>query len=295
MVQLPRSLLVFMFCINKATLVSTSECSSKSQVQDDSQHLLLLQSSLQLAVGEAALQSTQMAHMHTLLREFGEALGNISAWRKKLKGPENVNGSVQKTFEDIFEHNSWGNSESRSGDGSTVTATTGIRKCLGDWIQERNVKFLLDIPCGDGNWQRLIPGVSNGSVQYYGYDISPGAVEAASKHNELLSNMHFGVLDLVSQVPTEKADMIIVKEVIQHLPLAMGLKMLQNAKAAGIKWLAVTSNPLYHNVDIKPGGWFAGPNAQAPPFNFGQEAGRCGQPGSTGGTNDFMLFDLEAW
>lgn len=107
--------------------------------------------------------------------------------------------------------------------------------------------------------------------------------------------MHFGVLDLVNQVPTEVADMIMVKEVIQHLPLEMGLKMLKNAKAAGIKWLAVTSNPLYHNVNVEPGSWFPGPNAQAAPFNFGAEYERCGVAGETGGANDFMLFDLQAW
>jgi SAM-dependent methyltransferase len=244
---------------------------------------------------EADLADLQMAQMHRFLREFGETLREVSSARKKMEGPGSVNRAIQEKFEGMYQHNSWGNSESRSGCGSTVTATAGIRKCLGSWMQNHSVNLLLDIPCGDGNWQGLIPGIQNGSVQYYGYDISPGAVSAASKHNKGNIRMHFGVLDLVNQVPPEKADMIMVKEVIQHLPLAMGLKMLKNAKAAGVKWLAVTSNPLYNNTNVEPGEWFQGPNAQAPPFNFGQEAARCGTPGKMGGENDFMLFNLEAW
>jgi len=228
---------------------------------------------------------TKTQRMHFFLAHFAHILRNIS-WGQPAPG--HVDASLQDKFEDIFNTNEWGSSETRSGFGSTVADTWAIRDCLDSWMTKYNVKFLLDIPCGDGNWQGLIPGVASGAVKYQGYDISPGAVASAESHNQANKNMQFGVLDLVNQVPTEHADLIMVKEVIQHLPLAMGLKMLQNAKAAGIKWLAVTSDPSYHNRDIQPGEWFPGPNAQAPPFNFGAEAERCEK-------DDFMLFDLDAW
>mmetsp|Transcript_156450 Transcript_156450/g.284629 ORF Transcript_156450/g.284629 Transcript_156450/m.284629 type:complete len:136 (-) Transcript_156450:110-517(-) len=101
--------------------------------------------------------------------------------------------------------------------------------------------------------------------------------------------MHFpGVWDLVSRPPPMSADMIIVKEVIQHLPLDMGLRMLQNAKAANIKWLAVTTNPKYHNQNVPIGSWFPGPNAEAAPFNFGAPAETCGK-------HDLRLYNLQDW
>eukprot|EP00404_Azadinium_spinosum_P043253 CAMPEP_0180809738 /NCGR_PEP_ID=MMETSP1038_2-20121128/64485_1 /TAXON_ID=632150 /ORGANISM="Azadinium spinosum, Strain 3D9" /LENGTH=45 /DNA_ID= /DNA_START= /DNA_END= /DNA_ORIENTATION= len=45
--------------------------------------------------------------------------------------------------------------------------------------------------------------------------------------------MHFGVFDLTSNVPMH-ADIILVRDVLMHLPLAAGVKALRNAKSAGI-------------------------------------------------------------
>jgi SAM-dependent methyltransferase len=198
-----------------------------------------------------------------------------------------INPDIQKVFEKIFQDNSWNSPESHSGPGSTVESTTPIRDCIGSWIKKYNVSTFLDIPCGDGNWQKLIPGIDK--VSYYGYDISPSAVQLAKAKNQDMANMHYGVLDLASSDPPFKADMIMVKEVIQHLPLQMGLKMLQHAKHAGIKWLVVTHclPPRCVNKDIKAGSWFPGPNALAPPFNFVSVLEQC--------EHDLVLFDLRAW
>jgi len=201
--------------------------------------------------------------------------------------PSSIDPSTQATFEDIFKDNTWGSAESHSGTGSTVKSTAKYRECIGSWINKYNVSVLLDIPCGDGNWQKLIPGIDK--VSYYGYDISPSAVQLAKDKNSDMANMHYGVLDLASSNPPLTADMIIVKEVIQHLPLEMGLKMLQHAKSAGIKWLVVTHclPPRCVNKPIDAGSWFCGPNALAPPFNFAHVEEKC--------EGDLAVFDLKAW
>jgi len=83
-------------------------------------------------------------------------------------------------------------------------------------------------------------------------------------------------------------DMIIVKEVLQHVPLWKGLSMLKNAKAAGIKWLAVTTNLHFINADAPEGSWFPGPDVEAPPFNFFAPAEACDGM-------DLKFFDLQSW
>jgi len=222
------------------------------------------------------------AKMTRLFEQYIIIMKHLNFTRNGTK----VDPDLQREFEGIFQKNEWGSPESHSGSGSELDTTKQIRECLGAWIKNYAIKDLLDIPCGDANWQAAIPGIEN--VSYFGYDISPGAVALANTKNLMHSNMKFGVLDLVSSDPPETADMIIVKEVIQHLPLEMGLKMLQHAKSADIKWLAVTTNPKCQNVNIKPGDWFPGPNAEAPPFNFGQPAEVCGE-------NDLRLYDLNSW
>jgi len=238
-----------------------------------------------------AAHSLEFAHLQQQLRDTEERLASYT--QNVLGGAAGADQNLQTVFQDIFSQSKWGDTESRSGFGSSIEKTSAIRACLGNWIEKYKVQVVLDIPCGDGNWQRLVPHLEQ--VQYYGFDISPGTVASAKLKNIGRQNMHFGVFDLVTNRAPFKADMIMVKEVIQHLPLHMGKKMLQNAKAAGIPWLAVTHNPRYTNREIQPGAWFPGPNLNAPPFNFGPAAEHCGNLGMTTAEHDFFLFDLREW
>jgi len=232
----------------------------------------------------------ELANLRQQMQDMEERLASYT--QNIVGGAKGTNSDLQQRFQGIFEENEWGDAESRSGLGSTVENTEKIRQCLGNWISKHQVRVLLDIPCGDGNWQRYVPNMEQ--VQYYGFDIAPGTVASAMAKNAGQHNMHFGVFDLVSNLAPFKADMIVIKEVIQHLPLEMGKRMLQHAKAAGIPWLAVTHNPLYSNQDIQPGDFYAN-NLNDPPFNFGEPAELCGKPGLTTYETDFFLFDLREW
>lgn len=202
-----------------------------------------------------------------------------------------IDSALAAKFEEIYKTNMWGSSESHSGTGSEVGSTAAVRECLGQWIKKYQVHTLLDIPCGDGNWQRLIPGLNDAdNIQYYGFNISTSATQAAKVKNADMPNMQFGVFDLVNNIPM-KGDMIIIKHLIQHLTLDQGLKVVENAKAAGIKWLAVTSDPKYNNTGcMDPGCWWPGPDAEKPPFSLGAPTEIC-----KADAEGFRLYDLEAW
>lgn len=49
-----------------------------------------------------------------------------------------------------------GNSESKSGGGSTISSTTTLRHFLPIFFQKYNIKTILDIPCGDYNWMKMV-------------------------------------------------------------------------------------------------------------------------------------------
>merc|ERR1711920_508030 len=130
----------------------------------------------------------------------------------------------------------------------------------GRWFEKYNVSSWLDIPCGDCNWQGLVAGVSTPTasgrnVQYYGYDIAPTAVAKAQEKNREWTNMRFGVADMTSAIPMT-ADFMTMRDVLQHLPLGAALQALSKAKAAGIKWLAVSTYPTRRNMNIMPGKFY---------------------------------------
>ncbi|KAK3089508.1 hypothetical protein FSP39_004160 [Pinctada imbricata] len=175
----------------------------------------------------------------------------------------NISRQVQQVFEHIARKNIWGGgNETRSGLGSLLASTVSLRECLGKWIKEYNISSIVDIPCGDANWQRFVPGMD--SVRYKGFDISTYVVDRARAKNPV-KNMAFGLMDITSQIPP-KADLIILRDFIQHLPLKLGKRALDNARISGAKWIGVSSYPLSSNRDIKIGDYYAN-NVQISPFN----------------------------
>ena len=71
-------------------------------------------------------------------------------------------------FTHHFNTNRWENDESVSGPGSTLETTEKVRMQLPPLLERLEVHTILDAPCGDYNWFRLIP---RSDVSYIGGDI----------------------------------------------------------------------------------------------------------------------------
>lgn len=202
--------------------------------------------------------------------------------------------SLTKAFNDIADHNAWGSAESLSGVGSSLNMTARVRDCLGQWIDRYKIKTFMDIPCGDGNWQGHIPGLEN--IRYYGYDIADKPIEHARTKNARKPWMSFDHLDLTENLPPGKPDIIMVRDVIQHLPLAKGQRMLLNAKNSGASYLAVTSFTDGKNIEIPAGSFFLN-NVHNAPFNLPEKIEACQNNADPKWyPDDFLeLIDLSAW
>ena len=59
-------------------------------------------------------------------------------------------------FKQHYQRNTWGCSESLSGEGSTLDQTAAIRGALPQLIREFRIQSMLDIPCGDFNWMKML-------------------------------------------------------------------------------------------------------------------------------------------
>ena len=77
-------------------------------------------------------------------------------------------------FQRIFEENTWGNTESVSGEGSNLDRTAVLRAKLPALLARHGVQSMLDAPCGDFYWMKEVP---LGDIDYTGADIVPEIID----------------------------------------------------------------------------------------------------------------------
>jgi 2-polyprenyl-3-methyl-5-hydroxy-6-metoxy-1,4-benzoquinol methylase len=156
--------------------------------------------------------------------------------------------------------------ESLSGLGSSIVNTKELRDALPGIFTRHKIHSIVDIPCGDWNWMRL---VDLSGKDYLGLDIVPDLIEA-NKAKYQKEGVRFEVRDAVKDA-LPKADLVICRDFLFHLPNAMAIQVLQNIKESGSRYLLTTSFPrLENNKDLVVGGsvgWRA-INVCLPPFNL---------------------------
>lgn len=151
-------------------------------------------------------------------------------------------------FDEIYSHNKWSSSESRSGGGSTIEGTKTIRNFLQKFLEEYKITSMLDVPCGDYNWMNMVQK----DCHYIGGDIVPALI-AANQQKYGNNKVEFRVID-ISKDQLPKVDLIFCKDCLQHISNEKVWKALHNFKKSGSKWLLVTSYPLtIRNHDIFDG------------------------------------------
>ena len=172
-------------------------------------------------------------------------------------------GFKTNVFATIYRHRIWGETESVSGPGSTLTQTAKVRNMLPEICKSYLVKSLLDIPCGDLNWMQF---VDLGDVQYTGADLVSNLI-IANKNKFKSSGREFKVLDLLYDLLPD-ADLIFCRDCLVHFSFNDIHKALVNIKRSNIKYILVTTFiDRMENKDIQTGNWRP-LNLQHQPFNF---------------------------
>ena len=171
--------------------------------------------------------------------------------------------NLNKQFDAIYSVNSWGVG---SGFGSLPQFTTGYREFLQNFIAEHDIKTIADVGCGDWQFSRLM---DFSKVQYTGYDV---ASKVVARNQELYStdNIKFVLYDGDFE-RVAPADLLICKDVLQHLPndyVQRFLQILPKFKYALISNSISEAHPENNNVDLPVAGGFRTLDLTKPPFNL---------------------------
>ncbi|MBY0441090.1 MAG: class I SAM-dependent methyltransferase [Mycobacteriaceae bacterium] len=202
--------------------------------------------------------------------------------------------------------------ESRSGPGSWMCATTGIRSWLPQLFPRYGIRSVLDAPCGDWNWMQHVD--LGHLASYTGWDVEQENV----KHNIARfgdrRGVNFEIVNLLTVDRIPRFDLVLCRDFLAHLPTQYIIEVLEKFRASGSRYL-ITNNyvgasndqscPLDggHAVGPRgrkeelPGYYYRPVNIEAEPFAL---VGRCAAiPKSVRPNEDYadipqehVLFDL---
>ncbi len=165
-------------------------------------------------------------------------------------------------FVEIYANNEWGVG---SGEGSLDFQTKGYQKFLQKFLKQKRISSVVDMGCGDWQFSRYINWEG---ISYIGYDVVPEVI-AANIEKYSTNNISF---KLYSGDPSElpKSDLLIAKDVLQHLPNQPVLEFLQHLSKYRYALITNCTNPINGdlvNSDI-PIGDFRYLDLRLPPFNL---------------------------
>jgi SAM-dependent methyltransferase len=129
----------------------------------------------------------------------------------------NADQSAEEIFTYIYDKGVWGCNEEglgSSGTGSTVQNTEPYMKFLQNFLIENKITSVVDVGCGDWTFSQHIDW---GNIHYTGYDVVKHVIE----RNQIKFSsptIQFIHAD-ISLIAFPSADLLICKDVLQHLPL----------------------------------------------------------------------------
>jgi hypothetical protein len=158
----------------------------------------------------------------------------------------------QSAFEKIYKDAYWG-TKHLSGAGSTLDSTKFVRNIIEKIVVDYQIRTLVDVACGDMVWMPLVvDGIRGRGIEldYLGCDIVDSLIV---QHQRTYPNLRFQHLDFVDgEIP--KADLIICREALQHLPVRDIISALRNFSSSGAKYLLAT----IHLRRAGIGNWLSG-------------------------------------
>lgn len=170
--------------------------------------------------------------------------------------------NAESIFTRIYKKNYWAG-YSRSGPGSDLDQAQTIIKEIPRIVERIRAESILDMPCGDFNWQKYM---NLDSFHYIGADIVPHLIQ---KNNRIFSRpkRQFVKLDIRHDV-LPKCDLLLCRDLFQHLSFEDIWSAISNIKSSNCKYLLASSQiNVNKNSDVATGGWRK-INLLQPPFSF---------------------------
>jgi SAM-dependent methyltransferase len=211
------------------------------------------------ACGECRYQRITAPVPNKQFGEYSRQPEQITRRKSMANASDISNLRMADSFSKIYENDVWNGG---SGPGSTPSNTIDYSAFLQKFISYNGVRSVVDVGCGDWQFSRYIDW---SSTTYYGFDIVPKVIE----RNKLLyenERVKFALLESIEMIPS--ADLIVCKDVLQHIPNSAAQNYISVMKSKA-KFLIITNDigPTGTlNTDIEPGGWRA-LQLNLPPFS----------------------------
>jgi hypothetical protein len=189
---------------------------------------------------------------------------------RRLTGPDLHASSkaLQETFSDIYSEEIWTDKlpgMPRSGRGALAARSTSVVDFIRTTIETEQLDRIVDVGCGDLTYIKTVPEIVSGQVSYIGYDIVPALI---AEHRRLPWG-RFDVADVSAPGFRVDGDLVILKDVLFHLPDDVVARALDNVRASRWRLLLTTSSPNESNRGRDLDRWhFAPLNLLAPPYSL---------------------------
>lgn len=179
-------------------------------------------------------------------------------WKERVK-KMSVKGQWETLYNDKKRIREKG--KSIWGPGNVYRNSKRLVELLPPLLENLEIKSFADIGCGDFMW---LSQLDWSGIDYHGYDIVKGLMKDNRKQ---YPDFKFDVLNLIED-ECPKADMIFLRSVLIHTSLDGCLKMIDNIKKSGSKYLMASTLPyIEKNIDTSCL-WLVKRNLEIEPFNF---------------------------
>ena len=177
------------------------------------------------------------------------------------------NTSLKNKFTAIYQKTKAEDFESVSGEGSSLSYTSSLRKSLPIMFNQFEIKSIFDAPCGDFNWMRHV--INGSEYTYVGADIVSKLIDS---NNAQYANDHISFTQLdICKDPLVDADIMICRDCLFHLSYADIDDFIKNFIKSNIPLLLVTTHKntdkYFKNRNIRSGD-FRLFDLFSAPFNF---------------------------
>lgn len=144
--------------------------------------------------------------------------------------------SKKNVFDQVYDHNVWGDAQSKSGPGSNLTQTAVIRSAIPALLKEYRIKRMLDAPCGDFFWMKEIKEEIKETLEVYtGADIVAELIgRNTARYGD--AKTQFAVLD-ITRDDLPGVDLIFSRDCFIHLSYRQIIAALGQFKKSGATYL----------------------------------------------------------
>lgn len=158
---------------------------------------------------------------------------------------------VGQAFDLIYRRGMWQQGNAASGVGSEGVLAERYVTFVKQYVAENNLSTVVDAGCGDFSVGRQLAG---DFVDYVGIDVSEYIIQQNEDRFRFLSNVKFIAADIGS-VAFPACDLILIRQVLQHLTNAQIHKVLANLERGHWRRVLVTdavpaAGEIVPNVDL---------------------------------------------